>query len=367
MFNSFLHSLIHIFVDMSFYIMLGLFFVGLLHTYVKKDLILRQLGNNSMSSVIKAAAVGVPLPLCSCGVVPTALELKNSGASKGAVTSFLISTPQTGIDSIFVTYALMGLPMAVFRPVAAFVAGIFGGIIVNRFDKQPEKQAASLTAPSCCEDQPATAFCCCEDQAATASCCCEDRAIITQKSAARFKTVFTYAFGPFWDEIAPHFFIGIIIAALISTLIPENFFVSLGLDSGILAMLLVILIGLPMYICSTASIPIALSLIAKGLSPGTAFVFLFAGPVSNIASILVINKALGKKTTALYLGSLIVTAIALGLLFDLLYNSFRFTLQGNLSLKSVGGFGEYLYYAVALVFLVLTIKGLYKNFKRKLS
>ena len=163
------------------------------------------------------------------------------------------------------------------------------------------------------------------------------------------------------------FFIGIIIAALISAFIPADFFISLGLDSGLLVMLLVIAIGLPMYVCSTSSIPIALSLIAKGLSPGAAFVFLFAGPVSNIASILVLSKALGKKNIVLYIFSVVVAAVGFGLLFDLLYQRFNFTLQGNLSLGSAGAAGEYFNYAAALVFFVITVKGIYKTLKHKLG
>lgn len=358
MISLFFHHFIHIFIDMSFYIMLGLFFVGLLHTYVKKELILRQLGDNSLSSVIKAAAVGVPLPLCSCGVVPTAIELKKSGASRGAVTSFLISTPQTGIDSILVTFALMGLPMAIFRPVAAFAAGIFGGVVVNLFGKQTETNAEPIAAASCCSGQA---------EPAAASCCCGEAEPKKVTPAAKFKSVFTYAFGSFWDGISLHFFIGIIIAALISAFIPADFFISLGLDSGLLVMLLVIAIGLPMYVCSTSSIPIALSLIAKGLSPGAAFVFLFAGPVSNIASILVLSKALGKKNIVLYIFSVVVAAVGFGLLFDLLYQRFNFTLQGNLSLGSAGAAGEYFNYAAALVFFVITVKGIYKTLKHKLG
>ncbi len=352
----FLENLFYLFLDMSFYIMIGLLIVGVLHSFVDKSFITRQIGKSSIGSVIKASILGVPLPLCSCGVVPTAVELKKQGGSNGAVVSFLISTPQTGVDSIIATGGILGWFMAGFRAVAAFISGIVGGITVNIFGKN-EKINSGVSPCGCESEKEETTSCCCSsnnevkevsscscenEKEEITSCCCSSNNEVKEVSSCscenekeettsccgsskkpttfkqKFINIFTYGFGSFLNEIAIHFIIGIIISALITTLIPEDFFVSLGLNNGILSMLLMVILGLPMYICSTSSIPIALSLVMKGLSPAAAFVFLFTGPVSNFASFIVILKTLGKKITALYIGSVIVMALIFGYIFELI-------------------------------------------------
>ncbi len=330
--QNFFSNLWTLFIDMSFYIMLGLLLVGILHSFVDKKWITSQIGSTSFWSVVKASIIGVPLPLCSCGVVPTAVELKKTGGSNGAVVSFLVSTPQTGVDSIIATWGILGPFIAIFRACAAFISGIITGAIVNIFGKDVKLTETKSSCGCSSEPEPSTSSCGCSSvpDPSESSCCCsttpepEETSCCcssTSKPATisfgeKLKNVFTYGFCSFLDEIAFHFIIGILISALISTIIPEDFFIGYGLDSGILSMLLMVLIGLPMYICSTSSIPIALSLIMKGLSPGAAFVFLFTGPVSNMASLIVIAKSLGKKITAIYVGSVIVLSITFGMIFD---------------------------------------------------
>lgn len=371
---AYFENFVSMFVDMAFYIMLGLFFVGILHTYINKDQVLKHLGQDKFSSVIKASLVGVPLPLCSCGVVPTAVELKKDGASNGAVISFLISTPQTGVDSIFATYSMMGLFMAIFRPIAAFVSGIVGGGIINLFAKHDtihEDIAIDSCHCGCASDSHAHSSCGCShtEHESHSSCGCHPEPVAhcscgcghshSSSDEAKWKQVFSYAYGEFLEEIAGHFLLGMVLAAAIATFLPADFFVSLGLHSGIVAMLAMVLIGLPMYICSTSSIPIAISLIGKGLSMGGGFVFLFTGPVTNIASLLVLAKVLGKKITGMYIGVVVCCSIAFGLLLDfILEQSAYAALFADMHSMGHGVIPDGIMYIVALIFAVLLVRWL---------
>jgi len=303
--KAFFEALYTLSVDMGFYMVIGLLLVTVFNVLIKKEWIAAHLGTGSLWSIIKASIFGVPLPLCSCGVVPTGMYLKEQGASNAATASFLISTPQTGVDSIAATYGLMGITFAWFRPLAAFISGVFGGAMVGLFGKS--KTLPTETQETKCEDGSCT-------PAATPK---------ELPFFQKIKASFLYAFGDFVGDIAYHFILGLIIAALITVLIPADLLVNIGLDSGILAMLVMIVVGAPMYICSTSSIPIALSLIAKGLSPGTAFVFLFMGPFTNMATISILGKKLGGRTTAIYLGSAAVSAIGFGYLLDFLIAEFN--------------------------------------------
>ena len=364
MFKLFFDSLLHTFLAMAPYMMFGLFFVGLLKVYINKNLVLKTLGKDNFASIVKAAIIGVPLPLCSCGVIPTAVELKKDGASDSAVSSFLISTPQTGVDSIVATYALMGPFFAIYRPIAAFLAGIFGGIVVKIFNRHPEKTEINkeVEEVSCSCEHEENSTCSCEE-------CSSCEQVEQKKGFKRFLGLFSYAYGGFLDEIGKDFVIGIIVAALISAFLPPSIFVDAGLDHGLLAMLIMVLIGLPMYVCSTSSIPIAISLMIKGLSPGAAFVFLFAGPVTNAASIIILKKVIGKKTTALYISSVIVFSIVGGLVLDLLVTQFGFSvfnsaMTSQFNLMEVGTVSIVL----SIIFLFLLLKGfinkLYKAKKK---
>ena len=281
---------------MSPYLLLGFFLAGLMHVFVPAKAYRKYLSAHSFKSVVHAALLGIPLPLCSCGVIPTAMSLRKEGASKGAVTSFLIATPQTGIDSIMATFALMGLPFAIIRPVAALATALLGGWLVNRWDdSSPLKEGEERTCPEdTCRPMPATS-----------------------SWTDRMKEALRYAFVDMMADIGKWLVIGLLVAAAITQLVPDSYF-TLFADNSLLSMLLVLLMAIPMYLCATGSIPIAVALILKGITPGAGLVLLMAGPASNIASILVIRKVLGARTQALYLGSIIVGAIAAGLVIDLL-------------------------------------------------
>ncbi|MCH5219381.1 MAG: SO_0444 family Cu/Zn efflux transporter [Muribaculaceae bacterium] len=302
--SSFFNSLINILNEMSPYILLGFFIAGLLHVFVNEATLTRHLSGNGLKPVIKAAAIGIPLPLCSCGVLPTAVSLRRQGASKAATTSFLIATPQTGVDSIAATYSLLGLAFAIIRPVAALVGAVFGGFAVGRLD--PDKQTSAALSS---EDQPLST---------DSSSVCSTR---TPAKHVRFhhkmRSAFKYGFGDMIDSMGKWLVIGLIIAALITVFVPDSLFVGLR-QYPLVAMIVVVLIAIPMYICATGSIPIAMSLMLKGLTPGVAFVLLMAGPAANFASILILNRTQGRKATAIYVASVVITAIAFGLIIDYL-------------------------------------------------
>ncbi len=355
---EYLHNLWGLFVDMSFYIVIGLLFTGILHAFVNKDAILKHIGKKSTASVVKASVLGVPLPLCSCGVVPTAMYLGKSGASKGAVISFLTSTPQTGVDSIIATYGLMGPLFAVYRAVAAFISGIVSGIVTNVLCKNDDFDYTSSESSCGCSHEQAH-----EPEVSACACSCDNDSEIKPTLLSKIKSVFTYAFGEFLDEIAGHFVVGLLIAALISTFVPQEWLSSFS--NPILSMLTMLVIGIPMYICSTASIPIALSLMMKGVSPGAAFVFLFAGPVTNIASLAILGKTLGKKVLAIYLVCACVCSILFGFVLDFIIDFSGYSGITNIIENSHEHEIPIYMVVVAIIFGALVLRSLIKKFMPK--
>lgn len=292
------------FVEMGPYILLGLLFVGIMNVWISKEIIQKQIGKDNYWSIFKAALLGVPLPLCSCGVIPTAVYMANNKASKPAVISFLISTPQTGIDSITATYGMMGPVFAIFRPFAALIMGVAGGIVSKYSNNGAKKEITNSNTKKKFNLKLNVI---------------EPSMALESKKDSFYKKFLYYPYVEFLDDIAPQFIFGVVVAGLISYFIPDNYFGDLNLNSGFLGMLLMIVIGVPMYICATASIPIALALILKGFSPGVAFVFLAVGPATNVASLSILIKTLGKKVVTIYLITIILFSIALGYLLDFIF------------------------------------------------
>ena len=296
--SAFFYSFAGILNQMSPYILLGFLIAGLLHVFVRPSTMARHLAGRGWKPVVKAALLGIPLPLCSCGVLPTAVSLRRRGASRAAATSFLIATPQTGVDSIAATYSLLGLPFALIRPVAALAGAFAGGIAV---DKTASGDMADDMAE--CSDG-------CHTDAAEAD-------ELPTGFFARLGAAVKYGLVDMVASVGKWLVIGLVVAALITVFIPDSLFTGLS-DYPLLAMLAVVAVAVPMYVCATGSIPIALSLMAKGLSPGIAFVMLMAGPAANFASIMILGRTLGRRATAVYVGSVVVTAIAFGLAIDML-------------------------------------------------
>ncbi|MFC1793938.1 SO_0444 family Cu/Zn efflux transporter [Planctomycetota bacterium] len=276
--------------EMSPYLLFGFFVAGLLSVLVSQQLVEKHLGGGGLWPLLKSSIFGVPLPLCSCGVIPVSMSLHKHGASKGATIAFLLSTPQTGVDSIFVTLSLLGPVFAIFRPVAALITGLVGGTLVDVFE-QGEK--ARKRPPEKCTDE-----------------CCS-----SSKKSGRIVRGLKYGFVTLPRDIGKAMLLGLVIAAFISALVPDGYFAE-KLGTGIFAMIVMMFLGIPVYVCATASVPVAAALIFKGLTPGAALVFLMTGPATNAASFITIWKALGRTTAIIYLATVAGCALLCGILLD---------------------------------------------------
>ncbi|MEI6412926.1 MAG: permease [Pseudomonadota bacterium] len=289
MWNLFFANLWQVLLDLSPSLLLGLFLAGLLHVWVPEGVIHRQMNRVDFPSVLRAVLIGIPLPLCSCGVIPTGLGLRREGASKGAVTGFIISTPQTGVDSILVSASFLGWPFALFKVAAALVTGLLGGLLVNLLVKNEAPPPVVVRLES-------------------------------KKTGwlSRLEEIVRFALFDLLALIDLWILAGVVVAALITTWVPPDYFASLGWVGGMGGMLLMLLIAIPMYVCTTGSVPIAASLIQAGLPLGSALVFLLAGPTTNVATIGAVYRGLGGRVMAIYLGVVAVMSLLLGWLFDFL-------------------------------------------------
>ena len=277
------------------YLLFGCLVAGLIHGFLPTEAVARHLGSGRLSSVVKAALVGIPLPLCSCGVIPAALNLRKKGASRGAVVSFLISTPETGVDSIALSWVLLGPVMTLFRPLAAFVTAVAAGVLEN-----------FITGP----EAPAT-------QASSCGCCSAEHSQ-DQSFREKLREGLRFAFGDLLKDLAPWLGAGFAVAGLITAAVPDGF-VGRYLGPGPLSYLAMLALGVPLYICATASTPIAAALLLKGLSPGAALVFLLAGPATNATTITALSGTLGGRTTARYVLAISAVSVGMGALLDTLY------------------------------------------------
>ncbi len=278
--------------DMSPYLLFGFLMAGVLSVLISPELIQKHLGKGGIASILKASFFGVPLPLCSCSVIPVATSLRRHGASKGATTAFLLSTPQTGVDSIMATLALLGPVFAIFRPLAAFVSGLIGGSIVEWTDSDVMESEVKECTDECCS---------------------------ADAKGSKLKRIIRYGFVVLPRDIAKPLLLGLVIAGGIAALVPETFFAEF-LGVGILSMLVMMLLGIPVYVCATASIPVAAAMMLKGVTPGAALVFLMTGPATNAAAIAALWKIMGKKTTLIYMAIVAGTALGSGLLLDFFFD-----------------------------------------------
>ncbi|MBN2136481.1 MAG: SO_0444 family Cu/Zn efflux transporter [Sedimentisphaerales bacterium] len=287
--------------EMSPYLLFGFFVAGVLSVLVSQSFVERHLGGRGVWPLLKASVFGVPLPLCSCGVIPVSMSLHKHGASRGSTISFLLSTPQTGVDSIFVTLSLLGPVFAIFRPIAAFATGIIGGELVNVFEaKGPEQER-----PKPCTDE-----------------CC-----VSAARSGEVRRALKYGFLTLPQDIGKAMLVGLAVAAIISTVVPDDYFAD-KLGRPIVAMVIMMFLGIPVYVCATASVPVAAALILKGLTPGAALVFLMTGPATNAASFVTIWRVLGRRTAIIYLGSVAFCALAAGITLDRIIGSFQLGIAG---------------------------------------
>ncbi len=382
-----LSNFIDLFLESAPWLLLGLVLAGMLKMFVPMSWMNKQLGGHGIKATIKAAILGAPLPLCSCGVIPAAVGLRRSGASKAATTSFMVSTPETGIDSVSVSYVLLGPFMAIVRPIAAVTSAIVAGLLVGRDEEPPQSNKSHpevVKASSCCssktdnveaapktsccssktdnvEAAPKTSCCssktdnveatpktsCCSSKtdnveaAPKASCCSSKKETATSSCCESTKDVASelkgtsvisrlgkglhYAATDLVRDTTIWLLIGLFFAALVQTYVPSDFMAQWG--NGILAMLVMVLISVPMYICATASTPIAAGLLLAGVSPGAVLVFMLAGPATNIATLGVVTKELGKRALYGYLGGVLGVALVSGVLVNYLVDTFGFVVM----------------------------------------
>lgn len=283
--------------EMAPYLLFGFLVAGILNLFISREKVVRHLAHNKFSAVFKASLLGIPLPLCSCGVIPVAAHLEKQGAERGPILSFLISTPTTGVDSILATYSLMGPLLAIMRPVAALFNGLLAGIAANSVaghhetaGSQGEREANNYQTSSA-------------------------RSTLSGK----IKEILTYSFENLLKDVAKWLVIGILIGGAIGYFVPQHL-IEQYLGNPLLAYPIMLLIGIPMYVCATGSIPIAASLMLKGMSPGAGFIFLFAGPATNTATLSFVGGKMGRKYLALYLGTILISGLLFGWFIDLIWN-----------------------------------------------
>ncbi len=328
----------------SLYMLFGLLVGGLLKMFLSPTYVAAHLGSGRFSSVFKAALLGIPIPLCSCGVLPAAASLKKQGANNGATTAFLISTPESGVDSISITWALLDPIMTIARPVSAFISAFTAGCAENFFNP-PDKTRQAVPDLSCPIDN-----------------CCDgiDCPPNDHKShhglPEKLWLGIRYALTDLWTELAGWFFVGILMAGFITVLVPDAM-IAKYLGGGLSSMLLMLGFGIPLYICATASTPIAAAFILKGVSPGTALVFLLVGPATNVTSLSVLLGILGKRATVLYLSSIAFISVLCGLAVDALYLSFGISAVASVG-QAAEVLPEWLMIAAALLLLLLSIRPL---------
>ncbi|MEN8244490.1 MAG: SO_0444 family Cu/Zn efflux transporter [Thermodesulfobacteriota bacterium] len=341
-----------LFLESSLYIIFGLIISGLLRTFLNPSSVAHHLGKGKISSVIKASLLGIPIPLCSCGVLPAAASLKKQGANNGATTSFLISTPESGADSIAISYALLDPILTVARPMVAFitaaVAGIAENLVNTADDFKPVEPDISCPIDGCCDGKD------CSPEVH------RRHHTIPEKLTAGLK----FAVTEVWGDLVLLFLVGIFLAGAITYLIPDDV-IGRFMGGGLSSMLIMLVVGIPLYICATASTPIAAALILKGVSPGAALVFLIAGPATNVTSMTVLLGLLGKRATAIYLVSIASLAIVFGLAVDQIY-----AMTGISASATIGQAAEFMPLSVkylgAFLLLAISIKPVSAWIKAKL-
>lgn len=315
--STFVLEFITLFSEMAPFLLLGFLLAGILHVWVPNRIYVPKISKPNFASVLWASLFGVPLPICSCGVIPTSIALRREGASKGASVSFLISTPATGVDSILATYSLLGLPFAILRPIAAFVTAMFGGVLTN-FATRNESAGIAVAEHKDSHKHHDHDHCECNGHDHHDHCECgtlAGAATAKKSFVQKVRETIEYGLVNMVGDVSKWLMIGLLLGALISAFVPNELFLALR-EYPILCMVCVLLLAMPMYTCATGSIPLALALVAKGITPGAALVLLMAGPATSIASMLVVGKAFGKRTLAAYLFSIAFGAMFFGFIVD---------------------------------------------------
>lgn len=325
------------------YLLFGMIGSGIINEFLTMKTIEKHLSGKGWGTIFKASAVGVPLPLCSCSVIPAAVTLKKKGASNGATSSFLISTPESGVDSMIMTYGVMDLPMTIIRPIAAFLTAMVAGTFQNLFN--------DFEMP--------------KDETSTGG-CCKKAAAAKEKKPKSIKNIFRFAFVDLANDLAVWLTIGLLVGAAMNVYLPVDVFHKLP-DWG--ERLIVLGFGIPFYICASASTPIAASMMMKGMSPGVALIFLLVGPATNFTNLAVLQKFIGKKGTIINILSIALVSLVLSFVVDGIYSGFNLPTEYNIENHSHAHQAWY-EHVMAGFLVILLAKGVYKEklasfFKRK--
>lgn len=316
--DRFFENIFLLTLDAAPWLLFGFVIAGFIHAWVPNDGLARFLGGRGLGAIVTGAIIGAPLPICSCGVLPTVISLRRSGASREASTSFLVATPETGVDSVALSYAMLGPFMAISRPIAAISSAIITGLLMKFLPPEADNAQNPEETDDCCSSH------CCGDK---------DKPHNHSHSSPTFigRTVngISYALVEIFEDVALWLLVGLVLAAATLTWVPPEALADYG--QGISAMVIMVLVGIPMYICATSSTPVAASLLLAGVSPGAAMVFMLAGPATNIATLGVVRREMGNKGVGLYLGGIIISAIAAGLLTDFVADSLNIDMTVQLS------------------------------------
>jgi HflK protein len=292
------------------YLLLGLLAAGALRAFIPDELLLRLLGGSRRRSVVLASLLGIPLPICSCGVVPVSVALRRKGAGRGPTMAFLVSTPETGVDSIALTLGLMGPVMAVFRPLVALVTSLVGGLLVRASDGDHGDAEGDLG-----EDDEASPACACEGEASACDDACEDGEPV---EGGKLRSMLRYGFVDLLGEMAVWLLAGLALTAVVGAALPDGALEGGALGSGLTSMLLMVFVGLPIYMCASGSTPLGAALVAKGLNPGAALVFLLVGPTTNLATITLVRRFHGDRFVKIYLATVVSCALLGGVALNVL-------------------------------------------------
>lgn len=358
-----------IFYESSIYVLIGLAFAGILHEFIPLNFVAKHLGSSSIGSIVRAALFGAPLPLCSCSVLPAAATLRKKGASKPATAAFVVSVPETGVDSIAVTYGLLGPFMAIFRPMVALVSAVVAGLACVFMERRAGEQDNDEPLDESLFEHEhldshrhdhgnhdhAHAH-----DSATESSDDEQEQTLRKIWKARSKRMLHYGFGPMLHDIAFWVVAGLLVTGVMLAVLPEDFFsTTVQWDSGIVPMLVMVVIGVPLYTCASMSTPIAAGLIASGLAPGAALVYLLVGPATSIATLGVTSRLLGRSLMLAYLASIISVALLAGWVVDTYAADIvRSSTQAALN-KPDGLLEVIIKVSATIVFVVLAIRSLF--------
>lgn len=334
-----------ILVESSPYVFFGFFAAGLLKAYLPEHLVAKHLGEDNATSVLKASLFGIPLPLCSCGVIPAAIALRKQGASKGATAAFLVSVPETGVDSAAITWALLDPMMTILRPITAFLTATLTGLLVNIIPESLQPAAESGSNDTSC---------CCQKETAEVS-----PSQLKKPHLQRIYHGLVYAFGDLLGDIGKWLLIGICAAGFIAYLVPGDFFIRY-MDNEFLSLVIMLGVGIPLYICASASTPVAAALVLKGLSPGAALVFLLAGPATNAATMTIVARYFGKYALLVYLFSIALCSLFFGWLTNRIYTWLDLDITEWVS--DLGHVTDSVFMqGLAVVLLLLIVKSIYSK------